>query len=205
MGVDNIEPNKRIKMPEWVTNKFFAPLGNVFYSPFMKQFIYAPLGEIVKFALGIIIAAGAVDQLNKSDAQSRESFEIENEILKRHREYSKCMELVAAFKLANQGEQIYKGKSIPTYAQVFIEGMNEAPRKPEIFKINECKSLTKDWWELVQRYDEKYQLQPETKRQRYFERFQRFKDLIEPLDHLDGYNEDVEHKVYEYDILKRRQ
>ncbi|KAG2392827.1 hypothetical protein C9374_011552 [Naegleria lovaniensis] len=118
------------------------------------------------------------------------STSLESEIMSRHFEYSKCMADIVQFSKKFKTNDKH-------YVKEFLDGMEKEKRSEEIVRINDCRSLTKDWWRLVAKYSEHFGIDEESK-PKYAERYRLFKSLVEPLDRLKDRNDLLDNKLYGY-------
>ncbi|EFC44598.1 predicted protein [Naegleria gruberi] len=179
-----------------------APTNKLSFSQFVKDFsrytwsaICTGFGPFAGTLFGgwFITRQQSEFELNRKMAQ--EASHLEGQIIKKHTAYSKCMGEIKAFEL-KVGHL--------DYAEVFSKKMKESPRDLEITRINECRGLTIDWWEMVQTFHTRYGIEPELKRERYNERFQHFKTLVGPLDRLLEGRNDLLNTIYHFDPSKPR-
>lgn len=121
--------------------------------------------------------------------KAREQVEVAKYILvlnKAHKGYSQCMERMSNFRNAH-GEE---------YAKVFISQMESTGhRDKEVVEVNACRSLCKDYWRSFEGYKNAFTM-PITEYNDFKAHHKRFLDLVEPLDHLRGYDASAEGRVY---------
>lgn len=162
--------------------------------------VFKVTSGVFQQAMATVLAAGAVIAFESNDKKEREDRhrnhefrEEERTIIADHRETSECM---AAF-------YGFKNKHGNDYADRFVEQMRARNRTEEVEKINKCRSRAKDHWELVIAWAEEYQdiLREKhlDKLQKYRSRYQRFVDIVKPLDKLEGYSDAELREIYTKD------
>jgi hypothetical protein len=111
--------------------------------------------------------------------------ELQKDLDDRHREYSKCMREM------NSYQRLHGAKSTEVFKHGVLAGDGGAER------INECRSMTKDYWRLVFQGMELKGSLSDDRIAELRSRHARFKSLVEPIDELDGYT-DADKWVYSF-------
>ena len=105
--------------------------------------------------------------------------EIEREISRSHAEYSKCMADIIEF-----------DQSMDNAPAAFKEEMNKPKRTEVIKRVNDCRSITKEFWRSVMFYDEAFRaFETESEKKALFRgRYSRFAPVVRKYDNLKGYS-----------------
>lgn len=95
----------------------------------------------------------------------------------------------------------FKLKYPNDYADIFLNKMkNGDSRTDDIINVNSCRSLTKTYWRMVMKYKGAYgRLITDVEYQEFKNQHKRFRELVQPLDNLDGYDdtEKIVYKIFE--------
>jgi hypothetical protein len=146
-------------------------------------------------AAGAIIALSKTEREDEKKAQRYHEYkQQERDLVRSHSETSECMAALQVFKLKH-GE---------SYGDAYLKGMKNSTRDAEISKVNSCRSLTKDHWELVIAWAEEYRdllAEDPQKREKYRSRYNRFVRLVQPLDRLDGYSQAEFMDIYQKEVV----
>jgi hypothetical protein len=149
----------------------------------VRQKIWAFVGESGKIVLGSGIALWLNTVLDKRLDASLKASEhkqrLEEKIVEKHNTYSKCM------------REIYrwKHKHGDKYGEVFVKQMEDNQDNAAVERINDCRSLTKDFWRLTFILLETHPVE-RMDRDDYKARHDRFVSLVQPLDALEGYSQE---------------
>lgn len=142
------------------------------------------LGKTTSQAIGIMLDVAALIALDQEDERRRRASAEEREIIKAHGDYSHCMAKIYSFRQKHTKDK---------YADVFLKSMADQDRPDDVSDVNECRSVTKDYWDRTQSWAEDYDDYLEehpSKKARLISRYRRFQQLVDPIDKLPGYQDD---------------
>ena len=136
-------------------------------------------GVLLTSIIGAAIGGYAIVQVEEKERTGREMRETEREISRSHAEYSKCMADIIEF-----------DQSMDNAPAAFKEEMNKPKRTEVIKRVNDCRSITKEFWRSVMFYDEAFRaFETESEKKALFRgRYSRFAPVVRKYDNLKGYS-----------------
>ena len=164
-------------------------------------------GIVVGQFVSVVLASTAMLAYTKQEREEEELAKNKRDVAKfgfeldkEHRKHSQCIEVITRFK--KRVEENTKEK-VP-YDEVFKQGMDGPvkQRSDEIVEINKCRSITKGYWRMVDKYLSAYSgFVDQDEIEEMKKKHSRFVELVKPLDILDGYTdqEKLVYKMFKHD------